>query len=237
MYHGFLQRRNRFWIQSVLFSVIHLLVCASIISLIWVELTLWFSEEMVEFLGELATFTIYILNIPAYLAVLYGHAYVTPGTPLLILLSVLVVIDSALYGASLATMVWLATHNMEARSRYLGFSPRVVGRGLFFALGYCAISVILGIELLADSHGLLASYFVWGDEINAVVQFMHPLPTLLELEPGFDLESGFRERTGAGVQYIVAVILDSAVIGMLVVWGWTWLLPTLGLPHKASLRR
>lgn len=227
MYRRFVQRRNRFWIRSVLFSVIHLLVSGSILycyAIQDVDLTPWLSVDASEFVRTVALYAFYCINLPVWVA---DHYMPGGGSTRFVLVIAMSIIDSILYGPALAGVLWLAGRDFGNRPPRLGLTGRIVGRGLIFAIGYFALSPLLAFTILADSQGLLPSNFAWLGEIDAVLQIMHPLATLLDLDFQKDV-----------LPYTIVMMLDSAIIGVMFAWGWHWLLPTHGSPqHKASLRR
>lgn len=234
MYHGLLHRRNWFWAWWLLFSTLHLLVSASYIFCygIWeLDLTPWVSARVNTFIGDAAANAFNFLNLPIPIAAMLGVLDGSRPT-VITAASVMIVLDAILYGLGLSGILWMASFENETRPRYLGLTPRVVGRGLILAIAYWTISFILGLLMLADSVGLLTASFTWQNEIDRLLRVMHPLMTVLDLDP----VSNFKGLDDY-LLHTFAMMLDSAVIGVLVVWGWTWLLPTLGLPHKASLRR
>lgn len=222
-----LQHRNRFWIRSVLFSVIHLLVSGSILycyAIQDVDLTPWLSDGENQFVRVVAFYTFYCTNLPVWVA---DH-YMPGGGSMRFLLGVAMsIVDSILFGTALAGVLWLAGRDFDNDPRRLGLTGRVLGRGLIFAFGYFAISSLLAFTMLADSQGLLSSRFAWQGEIDSVLQIMHPLATLLDLDFQKDV-----------LRYTIVMMLDSPIIGVMFAWGWHWLLPTHGAPHhKANLRR
>lgn len=227
MYHELLHRGNRFCAWWLLFSTLHLLVSASYIFCygIWeLDLTPWVSARVNTFIGDATANAFNFLNLPIPIAAMLGVLDGSRPT-VIAAASVMIVLDAILYGLGLSGILWMASFENETQLRYLGLMPRVVGRGLILAIAYWAVSFILELLMLADSLGLLTASFTWQTEIEQLLRLMHPVLAVLDLDPVSDFKGldDYLLRT-------LAAMIDSALIGMMVVWAWYWLVPSRRQP-------